>query len=67
MAQAEELFHGDYWDNDAARIANRVAMHIGMRADEIAALRVKDILLDGIHVLWRQRMLVLRRCLSQLS
>ena len=50
MAQAEELFHGDYWDNDAARIANRAAMHIGMRAGEIAALRVKDILLDGIHV-----------------
>ena len=50
MAQAEELFHGDYWDNDAARIASRAAMHIEMRASEIAALRVKDILLDGIHV-----------------
>lgn len=50
MDEAENLFHGDYWDNDAARVANRVAMHTGMRAGEIAALRVKDIQPDGIHV-----------------
>lgn len=50
MDEAENLFLGDYWDNDAARIANRVAMHTGMRAGEIAALRVKDIQPDGIHV-----------------
>ena len=42
MDEAENLFHGDYWDN--------VAMHTGMRAGEIAALRVKDIQPDGIHV-----------------
>ncbi len=50
MDEAENLFHGDYWDNDAARVANKVAMHTGMRAGEIAVLRVKDIQPDGIHV-----------------
>ena len=50
MDEAENLFHGEYWDNDAARVANRVAMHTGMRAGEIAVLRVKDIQPDGIHV-----------------
>ncbi|MCR5761900.1 MAG: site-specific integrase [Treponema sp.] len=38
------------WENDAAKLANKVAMHMGMRAGEIQGLRVKDIQDDGIHV-----------------
>ena len=38
------------WENDAAKLANKVAMHTGMRAGEIQGLRVKDIQDDGIHV-----------------
>ena len=49
MEQAENLFAAD-WDSDCAKLANKVAMHTGMRAGEIAALRVKDIQADGIHV-----------------
>lgn len=50
MEMAEKLFNSDLWDNDTARIANRVEMHTGMRINEVAALRVKDITPEGIHV-----------------
>lgn len=50
MEMAEKLFNPDLWDNDTARIANRVGMHTGMRTNEVAALRVKDITPEGIHV-----------------
>ncbi len=32
MDEAEKLFSGPYWDNDADRVANMVTMHTGMRA-----------------------------------
>ena len=50
MNFAEKLFNPEYWDNDTARLANKVAMHTGMRTSEVSALRVKDIYAEGIHV-----------------
>lgn len=49
MEQANALFEAD-WGSDSSRLANKVAMHTGMRTGEIAALRVKDILEDCILV-----------------
>ncbi len=49
MEQAERVM-GIGWDNDKAKLANKVAMRTGMRASEIRGLRVCDIREDGIHV-----------------
>jgi len=49
MEQAEEVMSAD-WENDEAKLANKVAMHTGMRAGEIAGLQLKNIQKDGIHV-----------------
>lgn len=50
MEDAEKLFTVASWGSDDARLANKVAMHTGMRAGEIAALRVRDLTEEGIHV-----------------
>jgi len=47
---ADRLMEEGEWDNDSAKLANKVAMHTGMRAGEIAALRIKDIGQDVIYV-----------------
>lgn len=46
---AKRLFEVD-WENDAAKLANNIAMHTGMRAGEIAGLRKGDIGEDTIIV-----------------
>lgn len=38
------------WDNDKAKLANKLAMHTGMRASEIRGIRLCDIQEDGVHV-----------------
>lgn len=50
MEEAGKLFACTEWGSESARLANKIAMHTGMRAGEIAALRVKDLRDDGIHV-----------------
>lgn len=49
MEQAEKVMSIG-WDNDKAKLANKVAMHTGMRAGEIRGLRLCDVQEDGIHV-----------------
>lgn len=49
MEQAEKVMNIG-WDNDKAKLANKVAMRTGMRASEIRGLRICDIQEDGIHV-----------------
>ena len=46
---AKKVFEID-WENDAAKLANNLAMHTGMRAGEIAGLRKGDIGEDEIIV-----------------
>lgn len=47
--EAERLFMAD-WENDAAKLANDLARHTGMRAGEIAGLRKRDIGDDELNV-----------------
>lgn len=47
--EAERLFNVD-WENDAAKLANDLARHTGMRAGEIAGLRKGDIGNDELLV-----------------
>lgn len=49
METAEEVMTAD-WQNDKAKLANKLAMHTGMRASEIRGLRICDIQDDGVHV-----------------
>lgn len=49
MEQATAVFRAE-WDNDAAKLANMLAMCTGMRAGEIQALRMEDIGADRIYV-----------------
>ncbi len=47
--EAKKVFEVD-WENDSAKLANKVAMYTGMRAGEIAGLRKGDIGDDEIFV-----------------
>lgn len=49
MEQAEKVMAAD-WQNDKAKLANKLAMRTGMRASEIRGLRICDIQADGVHV-----------------
>ncbi len=49
MEQAAAVFKVD-WENDAAKLANAIAMYTGMRQGEIAGLRFEDIGVDRLYV-----------------
>lgn len=49
MEQAEKVMSIG-WENDKAKLANKVAMRTGMRASEIRGLRICDIHENGIHI-----------------
>ena len=50
--EVEKLFtKGDWQNNEGARLGNLLASQTGMRAGEIIALQIRDILDDRIHVI----------------